>query len=105
MRIACLVVGITLALTFALPPTAENPGDLTGIYEGELHFPSHVVPITATLVQTPDQVAGLWATVFESGSGTSMGASSPDRPWAIREGPYTITNCRGTTVPRSREVA
>ena len=124
MRVSYLVVALSLVLTTPASCAIEGPGDLTGIYEGELHFPSHSVRITATLVQTQDQVAGWWSTVLESASGTITGsviagstldwkgiqmapcpgalkgvATIKDRG-AILEGPYTITNCRGTTEAR-----
>src|SRR5262249_33064156 len=124
MRVSYLVVALSLVLAVPASCAIEEPGDLTGIYEGELHFPSHIVRITATLVQTQDHVAGLWSTVFESGSGTITGrviagstldwkgvqtapcsgamkgiATIKDRG-PILEGPYTLTNCRGTTEAR-----
>ena len=73
MKVSYRVVAFSLVMAIAVSGAVEEPGDLTGIYEGELHFPSHVVRITATLVQTQDHVAGLWSTVFESGSGTITG--------------------------------
>jgi len=124
MKVSYRVVAFSLVMAIAVSGAVEEPGDLTGIYEGELHFPSHVVRITATLVQTQDHVAGLWSTVFESGSGTITGsviagstldwkgvqttpcpgalkgiATIKDRG-AILEGPYAITNCRETTEAR-----
>jgi len=121
MKVACLVVALSLALAISLPHAAEDSRDLTGIYEGELNFASHTLRITATLVQTGDHVAGLWSTSSGSGSGTMTGtvsagaildwegvqtapcpgalrgsASIKDRG-AILEGPYMITNCQGTT--------
>lgn len=74
MKVSYLVVAFSLVIAIAVSVAVEEQGDLTGIYEGELHFPSHVVRITATLVQTQDHVAGLWWTVFESGSGTITGS-------------------------------
>src|SRR5262245_8225769 len=73
MKDSYLVVAFSLSLAVAASVALEEPGGWTGIYEGERHFPSHVVRITATLVQTQDRVAGLWSTVFESGSGTITG--------------------------------
>src|SRR5262244_1735898 len=123
MRVSYLVVALSLVLAVPASCAIEEPGDLTGIYEGELHFPSHMVRITAALVQTQDQVAGWWSTVSESASGPITGsvagstldwkagqaapcpgtlkgvATIKDRG-AILEGPYTITNCRGTTEAR-----
>ncbi len=124
MKVSYLLVAFSLVLAIAASGAIEEPGALTGIYEGELHFPSHVVRITATLFQTQDHVAGLWSTVFESGSGMITGsviagstldwngvqttpcpgalkgiATIKDRG-AILEGPYTITNCRGTAEAR-----
>ena len=124
MKVSYLVVAFSLVLAIPASCAIEEPGDLTGIYEGELHFPSHTVRITTTLVQTQDQVAGWWSTVSESGAGTLTGsviagsilhwkgiqmapcpgalkgvAAIKDRG-AILEGPYTITNCRGTTEAR-----
>src|SRR2546425_2762186 len=73
MKVACLVVALSLALAISLPHAAEDTRDLTGIYEGELNSASHTLRITATLVQTRDQVAGLWSTSSGSGSGRNDG--------------------------------
>ena len=56
MRVSYLVVAFSLVLAIPASCVIEEPGDLTGIYEGELHFPSHSKTAKALRLTIPQSI-------------------------------------------------